>query len=87
MEILTIVLIVFILTLISFGISYGISKTRPRYAFIVPIIYTLLTIASIITAYSMDSWAGLGYMIIGLLLLVASIASWIVSIVVYTTRK
>lgn len=87
MEIVMIVLIVFILTLISFGISYAISKTYRGYAFIVPTLYSLFTIGALLIAYSLDSWAALGYMIIGILLLVASIASWIASIVLYISKK
>ncbi|MFW6319574.1 MAG: hypothetical protein ACOC1L_05260 [Bacillota bacterium] len=87
MEIVIIVLIIFILTLISFGISYAISKTFRGYAFIVPTIYTIFTITSFIIAYSLDNWAALGYMIIAILLLVASIASWIASIVLYIANQ
>ncbi|MFW5838483.1 MAG: hypothetical protein ACOC1L_05825 [Bacillota bacterium] len=87
MEIVILLLIVFILTLISTGISFAISKTHRGYAFITPSFYTMITLVSFIMAYSLESWAGLGYMIIAILFLVATIASWIVSIVLYTAKK
>lgn len=87
METLFLILIIVILTLISIGLSYAVSKAYRGYVFVVPTFYTILAIIAYFIASSFDGLAGLGYIIIGVLLVISAIISWIASIVLYIAKK
>ncbi|MFW6319575.1 MAG: hypothetical protein ACOC1L_05265 [Bacillota bacterium] len=87
METLVLILIIVILTFISIGVSFSLSKAHRNYVFVVPTVYTVLSIIAYFIASSFNGIAGLGYIIIGILLVISAIISWIASIALYIAKK
>lgn len=74
-----VIIIMFFFTLIDLKLA----KIRYRYAFVLPIILTILGIIMFVYAYFGDSgWAALGYLIFGMIFISAGLLTALTSLVI-----